>query len=163
MADSHTTNGSLVLLFKHIFDRIDICSHMCHELNENLPSSTTRLCHYPGTRVKATVSFCNDEKVVPLEARLSTTAATRHSTWRPNNGRPASSRRDCRILYHYCIGHNPNVWGSDIEVFDPDRWMNGEKADASMIMTFGAGHRARIGRNMALISMWKVSTTLLRN
>lgn len=32
-----------------------------------------------------------------------------------------------------------------------------------MLMAFGAGHRACIARNMAMMSMWKVSATLLRN
>ena len=64
---------------------------------------------------------------------------------------------------NYCIGHNPDIWGSDVENFDPGRWIKGERADPNMLMAFGAGHRACIGRNMAMMSMWKVSTTLLRN
>lgn len=51
---------------------------------------------------------------------------------------------------NYRIGHSPDIWGSSVEGFDPDRWM---KADANIIMAFGAGHRACIGMNMTMMSM----------
>jgi cytochrome P450 len=64
---------------------------------------------------------------------------------------------------NYCIDHNPHIWGRDVEEFNPDRLVKGGRADQNMRMAFGAGHRACIARNMAMMSMWKVSAILLRN
>ena len=44
--------GSLVMPFKHIFDRSDVRSHVCQELDENLPSTPVGLYPYSGLESK---------------------------------------------------------------------------------------------------------------
>ena len=170
VAGSHTTSGSLVMLFKHIFERPDdVGARVCRELADNLQPSTTTtdggggVYPYPG-----------------LESKLPYLAATMKESFRltpifqlplprviPPGGQVMAGRHlpggTVVSSINYCIGHNAAIWGADVEAFDPDRWMIKGGADPNMLMAFGAGHRACIGRNMAMMSMWKVSATLLRN
>jgi cytochrome P450 len=163
VAGSHTTYGSLVMLFKHIFNRSDVRSQVCHELDDNLASTAVGAYPYPR-----------------LEAKLPYMSATMKESFRltpifqlplpriiPPGGQTMAGQHvpEGAIVssINYCIGRNPDIWGSGVENFDPGRWIKGERADPNMLMAFGAGHRACIGRNMAMMSMWKVSTTLLRN
>ena len=163
IAGSHTTYSSLVMLFKHISDRSDVRSHVYQELDKNLPSTPVGVYPYPG-----------------LESKLPYLSATMKESFRltpvfqlplprviPAGGQPMAGQHipggTVVSSINYCIGHNPHIWGRDVEEFKPDRWVKGERADQSMLMAFGAGHRACIGRNVAMMSMWKVSATLLRN
>jgi cytochrome P450 len=163
VAGSHTTYGSPVMLFKHVFDRLDIRSTVCQELDENLPPTAAGVYPYPG-----------------LEAKLPHMSATMKESFRltpifqlplprviPPGGHMMAGQHlpggTIVSSINYCIGHNRDIWGSDVEEFDLNRWLKGECADPNMLMAFGAGHRACIGRNMAMMSMWKVSTALPRN
>ena len=163
IAGSHTTYSSLVMLFKHIFDRSDVRSHVYQELDKNLPFTPVGVYPYPG-----------------LESKLPYLSATMKESFRltlvfrlplprviPAGGQPMAGQHipggTVVSSINYCIGHNPHIWGRDVEEFKLDRWVKGERADQNMLMAFGAGHRACIGRNMAMMSMWKVSATLLRN
>lgn len=65
------------------------------------------------------------------------------------------------------IHHNPKVWGPDHETFDPDRFVEGSAKyhpnNANILFHFGQGHRQCVGRNVAMMSIWKVLITLLMN
>ena len=158
VAGSHTTYGPLVMLFKHSFERPDVRDHVCHELDENLPSTTAGVSPYMG-----------------LESKLPYLSAAMKESFRltrvfqlplprviPPGGQTMGGQQLPGSIVvssiNYCIGHNSDICGNDVGEFDPDRWIKGERADPNMLMACGAGHRACIGRNM-----WKVSATLLRN
>ena len=51
----------------------------------------------------------------------------------------------------WAINRNPKLWGEDVEVFRPERWMDGKKYDDYMYNSFGSGHRSCVGKPMALI------------
>lgn len=163
VAGSHTTYGSLTLLFKHIFDRRDIRDAVRKELDENAPSMKQGVLPYTGLEMKLPyLSATMKESFrmtpvfqLPLPRIIPATGQTLAGQEIPG-GTIVSS-------VNYCVGHNEFIWGDDVEVFDPVRWIKGERADPNMILAFGAGHRACIGRNMAMMSMWLVSATLLRN
>lgn len=73
----------------------------------------------------------------------------------------------------YVIGRNKNVWGEDAEVFRPERWLRDEARESeseyqerlrimnNSDLAFGAGSRACIGRNLALLEVYKVIATLI--
>lgn len=67
---------------------------------------------------------------------------------------------------NHCLHHNPTIWGADHDVFEPARFLPGsERYDPSnvgLLLHFGAGPRQCIGRNIALVSIWKILTSLLR-
>jgi cytochrome P450 len=74
----------------------------------------------------------------------------------------------------YVMGRNREVYGEDVDVFRPERWLCDaeagegiselEKRLAAMnasIFTFGRGSRACIGKNVALLQVYKVVATMV--
>lgn len=58
-----------------------------------------------------------------------------------------------------------NVFGQDADVFNPDRWMDSARAghmDKHML-AFGGGTRTCIGKNIALIELFKLTPQLIWN
>ncbi|KAF5971721.1 cytochrome P450 monooxygenase [Fusarium coicis] len=75
-------------------------------------------------------------------------------------------------LNPYVIGRNKDIWGNDADDFAPERWLqkDGEDAEAfqerlrkmnAADLTFGGGSRICIGRNLALLEIYKVVATLV--
>lgn len=72
----------------------------------------------------------------------------------------------------WVIGHTSEVFGTDLDTFLPERWLKAEDEDddeykerlqamKSADLSFGAGNRICIGKNMALVEMYKIIPTLL--
>jgi benzoate 4-monooxygenase len=63
----------------------------------------------------------------------------------------------------YAFHRNPDLWGKDAESFRPERWLTKEgRSKERYLIHFGQGHRACIGRNMALITIWKGVVGILK-
>lgn len=60
---------------------------------------------------------------------------------------------------------DPSVFGDDCDEWNPDRWLcdpeKKKKMDGSLL-TFGAGHRSCLGKNISLLEIHKVVPTLLK-
>jgi len=66
-------------------------------------------------------------------------------------------------MCNYVVHHDPSVWGSDHELFRPERWLEPSKPlSANDLAPFGVGHRACIGRNVAMMSIVKVLAAVWR-
>ncbi|KAI3391285.1 hypothetical protein diail_7644 [Diaporthe ilicicola] len=64
----------------------------------------------------------------------------------------------CNHAFH----HDPKIWGTDHDVFDPDRWEHPENAKRSRyLMHFGLGGRQCIGKTVAQTKIYKLAGTLL--
>lgn len=72
----------------------------------------------------------------------------------------------------WVIGHTSEIFGDDLESFIPERWLKGDNEDEdeykarfqamkSADLSFGAGNRICIGKNMAVVEMYKIIPTLL--
>ncbi|KAI0174798.1 cytochrome P450 [Pestalotiopsis sp. NC0098] len=72
----------------------------------------------------------------------------------------------------YVVHRNRGVWGDDADVFRPERWLPGPdeddeayrqrlKAFNAADLTFGAGSHICIGRNFALMEVYKITATLM--
>lgn len=72
----------------------------------------------------------------------------------------------------YVTGRNKGVWGEDADEFRPERWLraDGEEEDwykarlqrmNAADLSFGSGSRICIGRNLALVEVYKIVATLL--
>ncbi|GAB7338673.1 hypothetical protein MBLNU457_5399t3 [Dothideomycetes sp. NU457] len=62
----------------------------------------------------------------------------------------------------WVIHRNKQVYGEDVEVFRPERWMVEEKGDLHrFFFAFGSGARTCIGRNISWMEMSKLIPTLL--
>jgi cytochrome P450 len=67
-------------------------------------------------------------------------------------------------MINYVLHHNTSVWGPDHDIFRPERWLDPSKpVSANDLVSFGAGHRACIGRNIAMMSIVKVLATICRH
>ncbi|KEF58091.1 uncharacterized protein A1O9_06014 [Exophiala aquamarina CBS 119918] len=72
----------------------------------------------------------------------------------------------------YIMGRNKSVWGDDADDFRPERWLQADNEDeedyqrrlrnmSNADLTFGSGSRICIGRNIALLEVYKVIATLV--
>jgi cytochrome P450 len=74
----------------------------------------------------------------------------------------------------YIIARNQDIWGDDAEIFRSEMWLRDEEQDESdednqerlrcmnsADLTFGAGSRICIGKNLALLEVYKVIATLV--
>ncbi|GFF61337.1 pisatin demethylase [Aspergillus udagawae] len=73
----------------------------------------------------------------------------------------------------YVLARNKSVWGEDAEFFRPERWLRDETRETEEAyqerlkrmnaadLTFGAGSRVCIGRNLGMMEVYKVVATLV--
>ena len=68
------------------------------------------------------------------------------------------------IRSNYVVHHNPALWGSDHDVYNPDRFLgrNGGPYNRDIYL-FSAGRRMCVGRNMAMTNILGVTTTFLKS
>jgi len=50
----------------------------------------------------------------------------------------------------YAVHTDPNIWGDDVDLFKPERWLSPLK-DQHSFLPFGAGNRSCVGNRFALI------------
>lgn len=65
----------------------------------------------------------------------------------------------------YTIHHSPEIWGSDVEEFRPERWLDGELTERQKeaFIPFSYGPRACVGRNVAEMELKCIVGTVFRN
>ncbi|KAI0030265.1 cytochrome P450 monooxygenase [Vararia minispora EC-137] len=63
----------------------------------------------------------------------------------------------------YNLHHNEAVWGEDVNVFRPERWLEQDmSATSKAFYPFSFGPRACVGRNLALMDIPVVIATMMR-
>jgi cytochrome P450 len=65
----------------------------------------------------------------------------------------------------WVVHRRPEIFGEDVEVFRPERWMGDEKKVKEMgatLLHFGMGARTCIGKNISLLEIYKVVPSVLR-
>ncbi|EEU44006.1 uncharacterized protein NECHADRAFT_89570 [Fusarium vanettenii 77-13-4] len=66
----------------------------------------------------------------------------------------------------YVIHRNMSIFGDDVEVFRPERWLEDEERTKEMdryMVQFGTGSRVCLGKNISLMEMSKLLPELLRH
>jgi cytochrome P450 len=65
------------------------------------------------------------------------------------------------------LNTDPSIWGSDVEVFRPERWLEASEEQRVLMhranLTFSAGKRMCLGMNVAWLEMKKVISALIMN
>ncbi|PVH70068.1 cytochrome P450 [Cadophora sp. DSE1049] len=64
------------------------------------------------------------------------------------------------------VHHRRDVFGEDVDVFRPERWLQGKEKSSKMLSTlfaFGAGKYSCLGRNIAMLEMLKFIPSVLRD
>ncbi|KUI66622.1 Trichodiene oxygenase [Cytospora mali] len=66
--------------------------------------------------------------------------------------------------WSYVQHHNPEIWGDDHDTFNPDRWLDPERARfmTRHLLTFGKDHRHCIGKELASTTMYVCLANLIR-
>jgi benzoate 4-monooxygenase len=64
----------------------------------------------------------------------------------------------------YTLHHSASIWGSDVEIFNPDRWLpsNLTQKQKTAFNPFSHGPRACVGQNVALMELELIVGTLFR-
>ncbi|EFR04740.1 pisatin demethylase [Nannizzia gypsea CBS 118893] len=65
----------------------------------------------------------------------------------------------------WVVHHHKQTFGEDCDKWRPERWLCSPEQSKYMekcLLTFGAGHRNCIGKNIALLEIYKIVPTLLR-
>eukprot|EP00300_Choanocystis_sp_HF-7_P014004 c18535_g1_i5.p1 GENE.c18535_g1_i5~~c18535_g1_i5.p1 ORF type:complete len:497 (+),score=85.47 c18535_g1_i5:752-2242(+) len=71
------------------------------------------------------------------------------------------------VVTAYAMGRNPNVWGKDATDFRPERWLDDQGAplpepSAFQFVTFNAGRRICLGKDLAMMEMKIVLAQILQ-
>ncbi|KIM92627.1 hypothetical protein OIDMADRAFT_139359 [Oidiodendron maius Zn] len=166
VAGSHTTSSTLTLLFAHLLSNPHILQQVVEELDENLPFSEAAYSDVGLENKLPILTACVRENfrinpvfTMPLPRVITAPGGIDIGGMHIPQGTNVS-------VCNYAIHRSASIWGPDSNRFDPNRWLRNIEDTESMLnylMPFGAGHRACIGRNIAMTNIYKLSTTLLRN
>ncbi|RDW66531.1 cytochrome P450-19 [Coleophoma cylindrospora] len=62
----------------------------------------------------------------------------------------------------YTIHHLAEIWGEDVEVFNPERWLNLNQRQKTAFNPFSFGPRACVGQNVAIMELQLIIGTIFR-
>ncbi|KEF63430.1 uncharacterized protein A1O9_01408 [Exophiala aquamarina CBS 119918] len=169
VAGSHTTGSSLTLLFYHLLSNPGVMATVVKEMNDNLISLDSGSVHeFSGLEAKLPYTMaCLREsfRISPISAHL-IPRCVNAAAGLQIGAELIPKGTNCTIVNHV-LHHNADIWGSDHNDFEPGRFFPDssryDPGNASLLLHFGIGHRQCIGRNIALLSIWKILTTLLMN
>ncbi|KAH8803645.1 cytochrome P450 [Xylogone sp. PMI_703] len=165
IAGTHTTSATASLLFYHLLHNPEIMDKCVAEIEINLPSLGPGQAAYSVSVVETSLPYlrqCVKENfritpvfTMPLARRVmapeGVTIAGRHL-------KQGTSVAVCNHAFH----HNPDVWGSDHNIFNPSRWEEPTTAERSkLLMHFGLGSRQCLGKTVAQTNIYKLMSTLL--
>ncbi|KAK0755827.1 hypothetical protein N5P37_011608 [Trichoderma harzianum] len=166
VAGSHTTSGTLTLLFYHLLHDSEIYSQVVEEMRRELPLLEQGAYPYTGLEAKLPyTTACMRENfrhtpvfTMPLTRQVMSQGGTVIA------GTEIPAGTNVSITNH-ALHHNPSIWGPDCDEYKPSRWLRDgyAKENLKYLMPFGAGHRMCIGRNIAMANMLKVVSVVLRN
>ncbi|KIW99464.1 uncharacterized protein Z518_11203 [Rhinocladiella mackenziei CBS 650.93] len=165
VAGSHTTSGTLTLLFSHLLRNPAILEKVVAEIDTNVCTSFGEPVQITGLEQCLPYSMaCINENfrinpafTMPLPRTVTAPAGTEiDGHWVPKGTAVFS--------LNHVVHHNPAIWGSDHDIFDPSRFLGPQAEYFKQNLTpFSVGHRMCIGRNMAMTNILKTLTTVLKN
>ncbi|KAL2816661.1 cytochrome P450 [Aspergillus granulosus] len=166
IAGTHTTSATTSLLFHHLLHNPEWMDKCVAEIDANLPPLSKNEEAYSFSTAESSLPLlrnCMRENfritpvfTMPLARRVTDPAGvTIEGEWFPKG----TSLAVCNHAFH----HNPSVWGTDHNTFNPARWDDpGVNGKARLLMHFGLGGRQCIGKTVATTNILKVVSTLLR-
>ncbi|VDC07112.1 unnamed protein product [Peniophora sp. CBMAI 1063] len=108
------------------------------------------------------VRVAGQDDVIPLLTPITTTSGQQISTIPIRKGQNI----DISIAMY---NRNPVVWGEDADIWNPERFMNINKASQTSVgvyanlLTFSAGVRSCIGWRFSVLEMQAIAATLIEN
>ncbi|OCT51550.1 putative benzoate 4-monooxygenase cytochrome P450 [Cladophialophora carrionii] len=167
VAGSHTTSGTMTLLFYHLLRNEKIGEKLTKELEACIPlpdASDVSLPAYTGLEAQlpyAMASIRENFRITPVFTMPLPRTVT-SPTGAVINGFQVPTGTNVSMC-NYVVHHDPAVWGDDHHVFRPERWLDPSKPlSPNDLAPFGVGHRACIGRNVATMSIVKILAAVWR-
>ncbi|KAF5637703.1 benzoate 4-monooxygenase [Fusarium sp. NRRL 52700] len=145
VAGSHTTSGTLTLLFSHLLQNGEILNRVIQELDSNLPNHEGQVIPYealekdlPYTMACIHENFrINPVFSMPLPRKINTPGGVMIQ------GHQIPQKTTVFSLNHV-VHHNPSVWGKDHDQFIPDRFLGpNSKELQGYLSPFSTGHLLR--------------------
>ncbi|KAK8221457.1 cytochrome P450 [Phyllosticta capitalensis] len=177
IAGSHTTATTITFLFWHLLHNPAVFEKLEQEVLSQVPASPAEATLPDDQGADAAAAACAPYSATTHLRYLSATVTETHRispvfTMPLMRVVPAGGARigpshfpsgvDVSIC-NFALHHDPHVFGDDLESFVPERWMGDDAgAKQKLLMPFGAGHRACIGRNLATMEIHKVVVSLVR-
>ncbi|KAF4339548.1 cytochrome P450 monooxygenase [Fusarium beomiforme] len=124
VAGSHTTSGTITLLFAHLLHNPEILNKVVQELDSRLSDQTSQVIPYqdlekdlPYTMACIYENFrINPVFTMPLPRKITTPGGfTIHECQIPQN--------TTVFALNHVVHHNPSTWGKDHDEFKPDRFL----------------------------------------
>ncbi|KAJ0420507.1 cytochrome P450 [Aspergillus carlsbadensis] len=166
VAGSHSTSGTLTLLFWHLVQNPEIMDRVYREINQTLDPLREDQIAYPITGLEASLGFTmacvrenfrlNPVFTMPLWRRVGYPTGVEIGQHHIPYGTSI-------CISNYVLHHNPSIWGPDHNVYNPARWLDEkyQKENSRFLIPFSIGHRMCIGKNLAMTNILKTLTTLL--
>ncbi|KAH6685925.1 cytochrome P450 [Plectosphaerella plurivora] len=165
VAGSHTTSGTLTLLFSHILQNPAVLKKIVAEVDTKLGDVSSPIIPVEGLESKMEYTLaCMNENfrmnsvfTMPLERRVTSDAGFEIEGHLIPKG--------CVVFsLNHVVHHNPDIWGNDHETFAPERFLgDGGRERERFLSPFSMGHRMCIGRNIAFTNMLKLVCTTFKN
>ncbi|KIW17543.1 hypothetical protein PV08_04737 [Exophiala spinifera] len=166
VAGSHTTGSSLTVLFYYLTHNPHVLAKMVKEIDERI-SDDQEVYDFAGleSQLPYTLAVIRESFRMSPVAALLLPRVVIDPQGMLINGQLIPQGTNC-CMVSTVIHHNHKVWGPSHDVFDPDRFYPEspiyDPALAGYLMHFGQGYRQCIGRNIGLISIWKIVITLFK-
>ncbi|KAL4736043.1 cytochrome P450 [Aspergillus similis] len=166
VAGSHSTAGTLTLLFWHLIQNPSIMRKVQTEIESTLGPLNKDQVSYPIAGLESTLKYtmaCVREnfRINPVFTMpLWRCVGYSHVLEIDGHHIPPGTNI---CISNYVLHHNPSIFGPDHNTFVPEKWLdesyNREKG--RYLIPFSVGHRMCIGRNLAMTNILKSVCTLV--
>lgn len=165
VAGSHTSSGTMTFLFWHLLHHPDILRKVVKEINETCrPLGPDQISH-PIGGLESTLQYT----MACVRENFRMNPVFTMNLWRRVNYKEGAVIAGYHVPYaanvsisNYALHHNPDIWGSSHDRFNPERWRDADsKEKLRNLLPFSTGHRMCIGKNLAMTNILKTVTTLL--
>ncbi|KAI1483473.1 putative cytochrome P450 [Daldinia eschscholtzii] len=165
IAGSHSTSGSLSLLFWHLLHNEQALQRVDKEIRDTLGDLPDDRISYPIKGLESSLSYT----AACIQESFRISPVFTMCLWRRVLNPEGVNIDGCHIpqntnlaISNYVLHHNPKNWGEDTEDFTPDRFLGADgKLLANNLLQFSIGHRMCIGKHLAMTNIWKTLTTLI--
>lgn len=170
-AGSDTTAISLGAVFYYLLKNPECYRKLVEEVDATFSAKAAQNVTY------STISFTEAQRLPYLNACIKEAFRLHPATrWFPERVVPASGHTICGEhipggaivgVSAWVLHRNSDIFGHDVEIFRPERWLDGniEKVREMdrMLSHFGsAGNYTCIGKNIALLEMYKFVPAVIR-
>ncbi|RFU30913.1 hypothetical protein B7463_g5418, partial [Scytalidium lignicola] len=124
VAGSHTSSGTLTLLFFHLLHNLDVYRQLRDEVDQKLDFLQDGSYSFTGLENKLPYTMaCIREnfRLTPVFTMPLTRTVTRDNGF-DIDGNLILKGTDVSVP-NYALHHNPEIWGSDHNCFNPNRWL----------------------------------------